>query len=103
MGGKITEFILFRASLVDAVIITIISLPFIYIAGLSLREKGSLIILIGILVSTLIELYAIHTGRWAYNEYMPIIPILGVGLTPAIQLGFIGYFSYIIAMKNRKT
>jgi hypothetical protein len=34
MGGQITEFILARASLVDAALITIISLPFVYISSL---------------------------------------------------------------------
>ena len=92
MGDKITEFILFRASLADAGIITIISLPFIYIT--SLRKKDSLIVLIGFLVAVTIELYALNAGRWSYNEYMPIIPFLSVGLTPVIQLSLLGYFSY---------
>lgn len=92
MGGKITEYILLRASFFDAVIITFLSLPFVYIA--SFRKKGWLIIFIGILIAIAVELYALHTGRWSYNEYMPIIPYLSVGLTPTIQLGFLGYISY---------
>lgn len=92
MDGKITEFILFRASLVDASIITILSLPFIYITRL--RNKNLFIIPIGVFIAIIIELYALNAGRWSYNEYMPIIPFLSVGLTPAIQLGLLGYFSY---------
>lgn len=92
MGGKITEFILFRASLADAGIITILSLPFIYIA--SLRKKNLFIIPVGVFIAIAIELYALNTGRWSYNEYMPIIPFLSAGLTPTIQLGLLGYFSY---------
>ena len=99
MGGKITEFILLRASLGDAVIITILSLPFVFIP--SFKRKAWLIIFIGVLVSIFIELYALNTGRWIYNEYMPIIPILGIGLTPTIQLGLLGYLSYWFVMRKR--
>src|SRR3989344_2342210 len=98
MGGKITEFILLRASVGDAVIITILSLPFIFIP--SLKGKSWLIIFVGVLISIFIELYALDTGRWAYNEYMPIIPILSIGLTPTIQLGLLGYLSYFVFSKQ---
>lgn len=98
MGGEITEFILFRASIVDALIITLISLPFVLVP--SLKSKSWLIAAIGILVAILIELYALNTGRWAYNAFMPIIPILGVGLTPTIQLGLLGYLSYRLVTKK---
>ena len=99
MGGAITEAILLRASVGDAVIITLLSLPFMFVPRL--RDKNWLIIFIGILIAIFIELYALHTGRWAYNEYMPIIPILSVGLTPTIQLGLLGYLSYrLVAEKT---
>src|SRR3990167_3437728 len=82
MGGTITEAILLRASVVDAMII----------------------IFIGIVVAILIELHALRTERWVYNEYMPIIPILFVGLTPTIQLGLLGYLSYwlVVGIKKAK-
>ena|SRR3990167_1179921 len=99
MGGAITEAILLQASVGDAVIITLLSLPFMFVPRL--RDKNWLIIFIGILIAIFIELYALHTGRWAYNEYMPIIPILSVGLTPTIQLGLLGYLSYrLVAEKT---
>ena len=90
-GGKITEFILLRATLADAVIITIIALPFLFIP--SFKKRSWLIIIIGLVISVAIERYALSTGRWAYNAFMPIIPLLSVGLTPTIQLGLLGYFS----------
>ena len=98
MGGKITEFILLRASVGDAVIITILSLPFMFVP--SLKGKSWLIIFVGVLIAIVIELYALNTGRWAYNEYMPIIPILSIGLTPTIQLGLLGYLSYFVFSKQ---
>jgi len=99
MGRKITELILLRAAIVDALIITLLSLPFLLIWNL--KKKSWLIIPFGILISILIEMYALRSGRWMYNSLMPIIPILGVGLTPTIQIGLLGYFSYwFITRKN---
>jgi hypothetical protein len=99
-GGKITEFILFRASLGDAVMITVLALPFLFIAWF--QKRSWLMIVIGIVLAILIEWYALGAGRWAYNEYMPIIPFLGTGLTPTIQLGLLGYLSYWAAVRREK-
>lgn len=98
LGQKITEFILMRASLVDAITITVISFPFLFNTALS--KKDWLIILAGILIAISIELYALKTGRWAYNNSMPIIPILNIGLTPTIQLALTGYLSYWLVVKR---
>ena len=91
-GGKITEFILLRATLADAIMITIITIPFIFVPFLSKRKW--LIIIVGVILSISIEWWALSTGRWAYNAYMPLIPLLSVGLTPTIQLGLLGYISF---------
>jgi hypothetical protein len=32
------------------------------------------------------ETVALKTGEWAYTAAMPLIPVLGVGLTPALQM-----------------
>lgn len=97
--GRITETILLRASVVDAIIIIFMTLPFVFIERL--RNESWIIVPIGVLIAIIIELYAVRTGRWAYNEYMPLIPILSVGFTPLIQLGLLGYLSYrYIVNKN---
>lgn len=93
-GGEITQFILARASLFDAILITIILMPFLYIT--SLQRKIWLIFIIGIIIAILNEWYGLSTSRWAYNLYMPILPIIGVGLSPALQLGVLGHISYKI-------
>src|SRR3989344_6024477 len=67
-GGAITEFILFRASLADAIMITLIALPFLYVPAL--KARSWLIIAAGLAVAASIELYALGAGRWAYNEHM---------------------------------
>lgn len=100
MGGKITEFILLRATLADAMMIAIITLPFVLV--LSFKKYDWLIIIIGFIVAVSIEWSALATGRWTYNAYMPIIPLLSVGLTPAIQLGLLGLLSFKIQEKFDK-
>ncbi len=92
MGGPITEFVLIRASLFDALIITVILFLFLSIS--KLKDKSWLIIIIGIIIAILNEWYGLSTGRWMYNELMPIIPIIKTGLTPTIQLGILGYVVY---------
>ena len=54
--------------------------------------------LFGIVVAVLIELWALQTGRWAYTGAMPLVPFLGAGLTPTIQLGFLGYVIYYFTL-----
>ena len=51
-------------------------------------------ILILVAISIIIEHFALSAGRWAYNDFMPIIPFLSVGLTPTIELGLLGYLSF---------
>jgi hypothetical protein len=96
-GSAITEFILLRATLADAVLITFITLPFLL--SVRLAKRSWLIIIIGIAVSVGIEEHALATGRWAYNALMPMF--LGVGLTPAIQLGLLGYLIYRTVARTR--
>ena len=76
-----------------------IVLPFIYVRAL--RERAWLIIAIGILIAIGNEWYGLGTGRWAYNSLMPIVPLLKVGLTPALQLGVLGYVSYVLLRPRR--
>lgn len=97
MGGKITEFILLRASLFDALLITLISLPFLYLYFL--KDKSWLILVLGTIIAILNEWYGLNTSRWAYNALMPIIPILETGITPTIQLGLLGYITFKISEK----
>lgn len=91
-GVEITQLILLKATLGDAVMIVLITLPFLFLASFRKHLWG--IVLIGFIVAVSIEWYALATDRWTYNAYMPIIPILAVGLTPTIQLALLGYLSF---------
>jgi len=93
-GGEITEFILMRASLFDAFVITMLSLPFLHTPFL--KGRIGLLFLVGTAVAVVNEWYGLGANRWVYNVYMPIVPFANVGLTPAFQLGTLGVISFKI-------
>lgn len=98
-GGVITEFMLLRAAFFDAVFIILLILPFFLISKLS--KYSWVIIPLGITLSVLIEYWALEMSRWAYTQAMPIIPILKTGLTPTIQLGLLGYITYLLVFRKK--
>lgn len=93
-GGAITEFILVRASLFDAAVITVMLLPFLFIP--LLKKHTWLILIIGTIIAITNEWYGLSTARWAYGEFMPILPLINTGLTPTLQLGLLGFATYYI-------
>jgi hypothetical protein len=105
-GGEITQFILTRASLFDALFIAAI----IFLSRVFKKERARNLFIVsaGIFLAVAIELWAFNTGRWSYGPYMPLVPFLGTGLTPTVQLAFLGYVSKklaerIIGLINKKT
>jgi hypothetical protein len=53
--------------------------------------------LLGGLFATALEWKFLSSGRWSYSERMPIVPILGVGLWPLVQLMLLVPLSWFIA------
>ena len=85
-GGAITPFILARAALADAVFVVLL-------VALAQKIRGNKLLFVivgGLAISVAIEFWGLGTGRWTYNDLMPLIPILGIGLSPAIQLAVTG-------------
>jgi len=97
-GGGISELILLRATLFDAIFITVICLPFVFWP--KIKNPKLWIFILGIILAIGIEKFALATSRWEYNALMPIIPILNIGLTPAIQLGLLGLISFRLVAKS---
>jgi hypothetical protein len=104
-GSEITNLILLRAALFDACVITaayIISRK----SGF-LKKNGWLVFASGVVYAIILEVWALKTGRWAYNEIMPVIPLIKSGLTPVVQLSLMGYISFKLSekinLKNTKT
>ena len=91
-GEMINSLMLLQATLFDALFITLLGAVVLVIPYL--RTRPWLASLIGVLAALAIEWQALSTGRWAYTEAMPIVPLLGTGLTPTIQLGLLSYVVY---------
>lgn len=53
-----------------------------------------MIILIGFGTAIFVERQALALGKWFYAPAMPIVPFLGVGLTPFIQLPIMALLIY---------
>lgn len=44
---------------------------------------------LGALTATWLERWALAEGRWTYNALMPIVPVVGVGLWPVMQMALL--------------
>ena len=95
-GGPLSEYILLRATFGDMVIITLCAAFFLYIPGL--RTRLWLMLPLGVGIAVIIERLALPLQHWGYTQYMPIIPYLGVGLTPTLQLALLGYCVFLVAL-----
>ena len=90
MGKNFYMFVLLYASSIDALMIAVI---FSFVSWKNknwewINKPSSkdylTIIVIGIIIAIIIEYRALSAGRWLYGNFMPTI--LGIGLTPLIQL-----------------
>ena len=99
-GEPITEFVLFHATLGDAVILTLLAVPFAYLSWL--RARSWLVVLPALALSMWIEWYALGVSRWVYGPHMPLVPGVNLGLTPVIQLALIGVLVYFAVFQKKK-
>lgn len=97
-GGAITDAILLHATLMDAVMITGLAVALLFIPRV--RRKPWLVLVGAFLLAAGIELWALDTGRWAYNASMPLVPLLHVGLSPTVQLALTGFVTFKICLKK---
>lgn len=97
---EITNLILVRAALFDAIFITALALPFIFVSFF--RRRFWLAPLIAVLFAIGLELFALQTGRWAYTDAMPLVPIINIGLTPTVQLGLLTFVSHKIGFSRSR-
>ncbi len=94
-GGIITRFILFRAAIIDGIIV--LTLLLFLTLLFKTKYQPYLMIIVGIIVAVLLEIWALGQGRWAYQAIMPIIPVIKTGLSPTIQLALTGFLTYAIS------
>lgn len=79
-----------QAALGDIVMVGIIfgAMGFLFGGGWIYRLYGKYLaslFLIGGVLAVVVEKWGLGTGRWQYDA-MPIIPFLGIGLTPVLQM-----------------
>ena len=100
-GGRITELVLLRATLFDALFITGL---FITVNAVAFLQKNPWrwTILFSLTAAVLLERYALATVRWAYADAMPLVPLLKTGLTPTIQLALLAILAFRIAGWKRQ-
>ena len=85
----------FRASLGDAGIVAALWVlgAYIFESPDWFRRAGVMLIvalgLLGGLISVGLERAALSGSRWAYGSAMPVIPGLGVGLAPVLQMALL--------------
>lgn len=60
------------------------------------KKKIMSIVIWGAAMAIAIEKAALLSSRWNYNDLMPIIPILNVGLTPVLQMIILSVLSFWI-------
>lgn len=68
-----------------------------------MRGKNyALVALLGLLVGTSIEWFAINViHRWSYTQEMPLIPYINLGVFPVLQLAFLLPAIFFFASKYR--
>lgn len=79
-------------------IISLLSRNFDWIKNIKKKELFYIIIL-WLIIAIIFEKYALITWRWAYNENMPIIPLLWIWLTPTLQMIIIPYLTFWFAWR----
>ena len=90
LTGIPSTFHLIIASFTDLILISFIFLIIsVFRKSINWIEKPKksdyfIIVLFGIIIATIIEIYSLSNGRWAYRDLMPTI--LGIGISPLIQL-----------------
>lgn len=55
---------------------------------------------LGLMYAFGIEFHALQTGRWQYNELMPMLPIVNIGITPLLQMTILPSAIFYITLKK---
>jgi hypothetical protein len=53
--------------------------------------------LVGLAYAALVEHAALDAGRWSYTERMPVVPVLGAGLWPLVQMTLLPPLTFLFA------
>jgi hypothetical protein len=86
-------YLMLKAAIFDGIVIMIM-----YYATNLISHEGWLIafLIASLLFAYLWEIYSLKVGKWRYAKTMPVI--LGVGVTPLLQLPLTGFLSLCIVI-----
>ena len=65
-------------------------------------QKISIVVLIGGVGAVLSEMWHLSLGSWAYDNSMPIIPFVNVGIAPVLQFMILPLLVYFISFNCLK-
>ena len=54
---------------------------------------------LGALIGVAVERWGVSTGRWEYDERMPRLPVLQLGLVPLLQMPFLAPLTFWITAR----
>lgn len=105
-GGFIHHFMpCFIASIIDALVILLVYFLLalfyhdIYWPKHNRSLRYLVVVLIGGILAVGFELWALTKGEWAYTGLMPVVPYIGVGLSPLLQLMLLPVLTYHLSLK----
>jgi hypothetical protein len=57
---------------------------------------------LGTVTATAFEMWAVGRGRWTYNGYMPVLPLVGAGVWPVLQMSLLPPAAYLLSCVGRR-
>ena len=66
------------------------------------RQRILLLILVGFAGAVLAELRHTSAGNWSYSNSMPLVPVIGVGVVPVLQLMVLPAIIYFLSFKLKR-
>ena len=70
-------------------------------ADAQMHSRAALAVL-GAATAIVLEWAALAEGRWTYNAFMPIVPVVNVGLWPVAQMTVLPVITVVLAAANRR-
>ena len=96
------------ASVADALMVLLLyfGVSFIFRSPLWIQhlkwQQITIVILIGFTGAVLAEMWHLSSGSWAYDNSMPIIPLVNVGISPVLQFMILPLLSYFLSFYRLK-
>ena len=98
----------FVASVIDALVILLVYLVLalvyqeLYWPRRNTSVRYVVVALLGGALAVGFELWALAVGEWSYTPLMPVVPGLGVGLSPLVQLMVLPVLTYHLSARRTR-